>query len=67
MSTFNKEELEILLATARAEYRHLGQVRDDLHRNKIINIDVDDDIFDHQSKLYLIIEKLQKLTGEIPS
>lgn len=54
-----------MLDAARAQHRALTRMREDLRRNDLSDIDVNDGLYAKQAELYDVIEKLQVLTGEI--
>lgn len=61
----SQNDLELLLRAARGHNRELGRMRDDLTREGLVDIDINDALFDTQLELGSVIAKLQVMTGLI--
>lgn len=67
MVEITREDAIILLTAARAQHRALTRMREDMRRNDLVSNDVFDKIIVQQDDLVDVIEKLQKIAGQIPA
>lgn len=63
---FTMEDYKSMLRAVRAEHRAIGNMTDDLRRLDVLGTTIQD-LRRKQHDLLPLIEKLQKITGEIPA